>query len=191
MHRNLYSAIIFVAGTILLTMLSGCATTGRVSCTSSDWQRFGEEDGSNGRPASWVDKRSKTCAGQGGLPDITSYEAGRSRGLQSYCTATSGYRAGVHIKTYENVCPANLEPAFLGAMEIGLRIGAIRVRQIEISNALLDIRTELAKPRISSQDQLTMLRQRDQLLQEQQQLEAQLGIIRLEAKAYIENSKRD
>ena len=94
-------------------VLSGCATLGKDECLYADWRTIGYEDGARGFPASRIGNHREACAKHGIAPDFAFYEQGRLQGLQEYCTLQQGYVLGVSGKVYSDVCPGNLEPAFL------------------------------------------------------------------------------
>ena len=101
---------LFILGCVVL---SGCATLGKDECLSADWRTIGYEDGAYGFPASRIGNHREACAKHGITPDFDLYEQGRIQGLSEYCTPRKGYGLGAAGKQYQNICPANLEPAFL------------------------------------------------------------------------------
>ena len=51
--------------------------------------------------------------------EIAAYQAGRAEGLRSYCTLENGYEAGYAGRRYRDVCPPELEIAFLQGYQQG------------------------------------------------------------------------
>ena len=94
-------------------VFSGCATLGKDECLYADWRTIGYEDGARGLPASRIGSHREACAKHGIAPDFALYEQGRLQGLQEYCTLQKGYGLGVSGKAYSDVCPVDLESAFL------------------------------------------------------------------------------
>jgi len=178
------------AGGLLLLLAAACASGGqRAQCAAINWEQLGRQDGEEGRPVTWIEKHQDKCAGEGLLANTTLYRRGYEQGLQSYCTPTSGYRVGTFARTYENVCPDDLEPAFLGGMNIGRKIHAVRVRQGEIDNRLAAIDARLAA-NIAASERQDLLREKGGLQLERQTLETRLGRIKVEAKDYIDSRRK-
>lgn len=102
---------------------AGCATLSPeqrlAECQNTDWQRFGLNDGRLGVPTSDRSDTFTDCAELGEPVNLAVYQAGRTEGLQSYCTAESGYQVGIEGRRYANVCPPSLEPDFLQGYERG------------------------------------------------------------------------
>jgi hypothetical protein len=110
-------AILFVSITALL--ISGCASMGKDECLQADWQIIGYEDGARGYPGTRIGVHRKACAQYGVTPDMAAYEAGRHKGLQTWCTPRNGYRLGLKGNRYNGVCPQSLEGPFTEAMGRG------------------------------------------------------------------------
>lgn len=89
------------------------------ACAQTDWQRFGENDGKLGIPTSDRAAEFEDCAELGQIADLTAYQTGRSRGLETYCTAENGYRVGYEGRAYDNVCPPATETDFVQGFERG------------------------------------------------------------------------
>ncbi|MEM7762572.1 MAG: DUF2799 domain-containing protein [Pseudomonadota bacterium] len=119
---------------ITLFGLTGCATTmSEDECLTSDWRTVGYEDGVQGRSGAAIGTYRKACAKAGVTPDLAEYQAGRQEGLQEYCRPQNGYNAGERGASYQGVCPAELENAFLAAYEEGRTLYELRadVRRLE------------------------------------------------------------
>ena len=182
---------LFRAGLLvgLFLLASGCASTGTSQCTSPNWERLGFQDGEEGRPASWIEKHQDKCAGEGRLANLALYQRGHQQGIKAYCTPTSGYRVGSFDRSYQNVCPSDLEPAFLGGVRIGKQVFAIRQRRSDIENRLASIRAMRAKPSLSTSEAARLIQESQQLEAQREQLEVELNRIKIEAKAYIEDHR--
>src|SRR6516162_3490156 len=107
------------AGALLLLVLGGCASMSKDECLTVDWRTVGYEDGVAGYPGDRIAQHRKDCAKYGVSTNLELYQQGRDQGLQEYCQPANGYRIGVGGGGYAGVCPANLEPAFLGAFNSG------------------------------------------------------------------------
>lgn len=102
------------AGCVSLTVTERTA-----ACASTDWQRYGVNDGRLGVPTSDRADQFEDCAALGRPVDLAAYQRGRGDGLTEYCTAENGYEAGYEGRSYENVCPPASEQDFLQGFERG------------------------------------------------------------------------
>lgn len=117
----------------LLVIAAGCATLSEEECLQSDWRAIGYEDGAQGYPAERIGEHREACAKHGVTPDLEAYRAGREEGLQAFCRPEGGFRAGAEGRTYEGVCPPELEVAFMPAYEQGRELNRLerRVERVE------------------------------------------------------------
>ena len=99
---------------------AGCASLTPQECLSADWQAIGYEDGAAGRGLDTLGKHRRACAEVGVTPDLAAYEAGRQRGLRTFCRPENAYRLGREGYAYAGVCPEDLEPDFMYALNEGL-----------------------------------------------------------------------
>ena len=108
---------------LLACHVAACSTLSTeeraAACASTDWQRYGENDGRLGVATSDRANEFQTCADLGKPVDLAAYQTGRSVGLQSYCTVENGYRVGYEGRRYDKVCPTALEPDFLQGFDRG------------------------------------------------------------------------
>lgn len=162
----------------------------------SDWQAIGFEDGSRGYTAGQFSKRRKACAKFGVTPDFQSYQSGRQQGLVEYCKPNRGYRLGAQGKSYQGVCPTELEADFLVAYRAGKRLYRMEADIKSLSNQIHRSEKELnaSKERlVTASEQLvsnqTSTRTRELLLVEilqlnEKQEELEEDIVRLERQKY-------
>jgi hypothetical protein len=99
--------------------LAGCAGMSEQACNSADWRTIGFTDGSLGRSAATIGTYSKQCGEHGVTPNLEQYRAGHAEGVQTYCRASNGFEVGHSGASYQGVCPANLERAFLPGYNAG------------------------------------------------------------------------
>jgi len=96
---------------------AGCSPTTvaerSAACRSIDWAEYGTEDGRRGVPEEEREPLFEECTNLGHPPDRTAYRAGYEAGLAEYCTAETGYNAGLAGERYHFVCPGESERAFL------------------------------------------------------------------------------
>ncbi len=161
-----------------LTALAGCATLDEDECRNADWFSIGLEDGARGYPASHISQHRKACAKYGIAPDFATYEQGRQKGLEEYCTPRNGYARGNAGKRYNGSCPKHLEAAYIRALNQGRDVynyaGSVKKQEQElqkqhdileaIEKDIADTEEELVRPGVSPQ-------RRRQLLDELRHLE--------------------
>ncbi len=111
--------------TAAILVLAGCATLSKEECQVADWNTIGFEDGARGMTTSRIANHRKACAEHGIQPDMAAYQAGHAKGVRSYCQPAKGYRLGTRGRSYNGVCPADLENPFLAAYKEGKKIHAI------------------------------------------------------------------
>lgn len=128
----------FVLIIACLAVLGGCASMSKKECLSANWQYQGELDGRSGLPLSTIDRHAKACAKVSVAPDEMQYVDGRERGLLYYCTADVGLAEGRRNREYQDVCPAESEPAFLESYIDGLELKLVEIdQQSNIANSSL------------------------------------------------------
>ena len=106
-------AVTVMAMVAAIVLFNGCATLNQDECLTANWRTIGFEDGSQGKLASQVGKHRKACAKHGITPDLAAYQSGHGDGIKQFCTEPNGFSRGKRGGTYNGVCPASLEAAFL------------------------------------------------------------------------------
>lgn len=109
--------------------LSGCATMDKSECKSADWFQVGVVDGKRGLPADYLKEHQKACAGSGRVITAAEYSAGWEEGLKEYCTPGGGYLAGSSGRSYQQVCPQEVEEEFLKQFNAGRHTWALRMER--------------------------------------------------------------
>ncbi len=112
-----------LAAATVLSGLAGCTTVPveerAAQCAQTDWTKFGVNDGTLGVPTSDRADKFEDCAEVGQPADLVAYQAGRTQGLETYCTLENGYKVGLEGRRYDNVCPPALAADFLQGYERG------------------------------------------------------------------------
>jgi len=103
-------------------LVAGCAGMSEQACVTSDWRTVGFEDGTLGRSEATIGRYRQQCAEHGVAPDLESYRAGHADGVQVYCRESNGFAVGHSGATYQGVCPADLERAFIAEYNAGRRL---------------------------------------------------------------------
>jgi hypothetical protein len=107
------------------------------ACLVSDWRAVGFEDGAAGRAVTTIGRYREACSKHGITPDLDLYRAGHGEGVEIYCRPNNGFEVGRSGGTYQGVCPANLESAFLANYDSGRRL-------FELQSALQRIDSQIA-----------------------------------------------
>ena len=119
-------------------MVSGCATLNKSECREADWQTIGLEDGAKGQPLTYISRHRKACAEYGVTPDLDQYRLGHTAGLSQFCTPANGFKQGRAGRSYNDVCPTELEGRFLSGYDTGRELHELKS---EIDRMLREART--------------------------------------------------
>lgn len=118
-----------------LVLLTGCASLSESECLTGDWVGIGQRDGAAGQVAdAQFARHVDACRKAGVSPARADWQVGYARGLQTYCTPSSGLKVGLKGGRYRNVCPAGSEPGFLRGLEVGLADHAARAEVARLQN---------------------------------------------------------
>jgi Protein of unknown function (DUF2799) len=129
-------------------LFSGCATLSKSECQSGSWFEIGVRDGAVGHGEERFASHAAACARHGLDADRGQWLAGRSQGLNRYCTARSGVEVGRQNGNYAGVCPVELEPSFLNGLRLGQDIALAHAEVARISHEIERIEHQLdPKPR--------------------------------------------
>jgi Protein of unknown function (DUF2799) len=123
-------------------VLSACSGMSAKECSVMDWRSVGYEDGVAGMSGSHIAAYRQACAKHGVSTDFAAYQTGRESGLREYCQPSNGFRVGSQGREYRGVCPAALEPGFLGPYESGQRLFTLESRADNAARALANKREE-------------------------------------------------
>jgi len=117
----------------LFTTLAAAACTTmtveqRISaCEATDWSTYGQNDGRLGVQSADRTDKFADCAALGHPADVAAYQAGRTVGLEAYCTVENGYDVGYAGRRYRKVCPPELETGFLQGYDQGRKERPINI----------------------------------------------------------------
>ena len=89
---------------VLVGTTQGCATLSQSECEEADWQIIGLEDGSAGRPVSYIGRHRKSCADYGVKPNMKQYQRGHADGVRIFCTPRKGYQLATSGRGHDDVC---------------------------------------------------------------------------------------
>lgn len=181
--------------TLLICTIQGCATLNKSECREADWRIIGLEDGSSGRPVSFIGRHRKSCAEYGVKPNMAEYQQGHVEGVRTFCTPRKGFELGKGGRGHEDVCPTDLRDAFLAAYEDGRevrvaqqamldaqnRVESVNSELLEISGRITALENNLVNGGGSSEDRQSWLQQLKNLQSEQEQKQAELQALVQEA----------
>ncbi|TQV81508.1 DUF2799 domain-containing protein [Aliikangiella coralliicola] len=125
MYRS-FGVLITLIFVCLLAFLTGCATLNQSECQVANWEIIGLEDGSAGRPSSYVGQHRSACAEYGIVPDLDKYLLGHKKGLRQFCTYQNGFNLGNQGRSFSNVCPQELAGEFRRGFDRGYQFYGLR-----------------------------------------------------------------
>jgi Protein of unknown function (DUF2799) len=118
-------------------LIAGCSGMSEQACVTADWRTVGFEDGTFGRSEATIGRYRQQCADHGVAPDLDSYRAGHADGVRVYCRESNGFAVGHSGATYQGVCPADLEAAFVAEYNAGRHLN-------ELESALASVDSRIA-----------------------------------------------
>lgn len=126
-------------------LLGGCASMSKDECRTANWHEVGYHDGVKGQARSRVEDHTKACAEAGVTVDRAAYFEARERGIRAYCFAPNGMNVGRSGESYQDVCPPDLEPAFLYQYRLGYAVYAAEQRVSQLDSEQRDLESRLRK----------------------------------------------
>ncbi len=177
-----------LAVSMLVAVLSGCASMSAEECAASDWKAVGFEDGARGYTSDAFTRHRRECAEHGITADFDAYQAGRSQGLQEFCQPGRGFSHGVNGGQYYGVCPQELENGFVDAYNAGHKLyslratvnstnSAIYARQNELKSAedrIVQIGVDLIDSETTKDERIQLLAEMKKLSERSGELEAEI-----------------
>ena len=106
-------------------VLAGCSGMSEQACVSADWRTVGFEDGTVGRSEAGISRYRQQCGEYGVAPDLVSYREGHAEGVRVYCRESNGFAVGHSGASYQGVCPADLEAAFVAEYNAGRHLNEL------------------------------------------------------------------
>ena len=104
-----------------LLLFMGCSTMNKSECLTANWELIGLEDGSQGRALSYANKRQSTCGKHNVNVNVAAYRQGHREGAEQYCKPANGFTEGKRGRSYNGICPSDLELDFLEEYKLGLQ----------------------------------------------------------------------
>lgn len=126
--------VLLVIGVCAL-VLAGCASQPKLTaeqCAAFDWRALGQRDGQAGQAMTALNDEIIACKEYGIEPDLAAYNAGREKGLASYCLPATLLEASVHAVGDPFVCEP-LDVTQRAAFDMGrdTRAAAQRWQQVQ------------------------------------------------------------
>jgi hypothetical protein len=128
-----------------IAVLGGCSSMSEKECLATDWRTVGYEDGVAGRSGDRIGRYREQCSEHGVAPSLSEYQAGREQGLREFCKPANGFRVGARGVSYNGVCPADTDDAFLDAYQSGRQLYSLRSRVDSTANAIRSARAEMER----------------------------------------------
>lgn len=153
-HRPVFF-LMSMAG--LSLTLAACSTISQEECLAGDWFTLGQKDGRDGQVNERLERHQGACQRVGVTIDVAAYQRGRAEGLKDYCQVSVAYHntvAGKSYsgKSYQGVCPAELEQNYLTGQSIAQPVLSAQrhVRHLKSQINRLQSRTERTERDIDS-----------------------------------------
>ena len=90
---------------LIPVLLAGCQSMSESECKVADWGRVGFDDGARGVHERRIAAYAEDCGKIGVQPNAAAYRQGWDAGIKRFCTAASGWRAGLDGQAdKEQVC---------------------------------------------------------------------------------------
>jgi uncharacterized protein DUF2799 len=113
MKYNAVKILLSTAASLLILInIVSCASLNESECQTANWEVIGLEDGSQGRPTSYIGEHRRACAEYKIAPDLTAYLKGHAQGLRQFCTEQNGFQQGFQGRANSQQCPADLASGF-------------------------------------------------------------------------------
>jgi hypothetical protein len=129
----LYLSLAFIFGS--------CASTPK-HCQEADWYELGRRDGATGKPIDYAQHR-RMCLKSDLTLNEDLYHNGRHAGLLEYCTSDNAFEMGKSGQTYQFVCPANLEDAFLARYRQGQSVFRLQTANASLQDKIRTLEVEI------------------------------------------------
>lgn len=168
-----------VLAAVAAALMAGCSTLSKEQCEMGDWHEIGRVDGTKGQTMERFQKHVKACGEFGVTPSREVYSKGRSVGLTTFCTPENGMSIGRNGTTYKNVCPANLERAFLKKYKIGKEMYGIESQMKQIDYDIESIDTQFDNAKLSRSDRSRLRGDQRRLEREKGRLQKRLTMIEM------------
>lgn len=179
---------------LIALVLVGCAGKPTVSenqCRAGDWQTIGYRDGASGVTNTRILSHQEACGTFGIVPDRDSYLVGWQAGLESFCTADSGFNLGLRGASLNGACRDELREPFASAYADGhslyvarrdvrrlsQQLASMEQRLVQIKQEMVGAATAQLMPDLSLEERLRLLTKIDSLADERARIKSRLPIV--------------
>ncbi len=165
-----------IALVLLAALLGGCESMSESECRAADWGRVGFKDGAAGVAEQRLAAYTEDCGKIGVRPDSRAYRQGWDTGIQRYCTAANGWRAGTEgQESKSQVCVGQAgESEFSRYLNAGLQVYRTN-QQIQDNSREIDRLQKLLNKANSDDERRRLRRQLQQIDNDQYRLRILLG----------------
>ena len=154
----------------LFSFSLGCRHLSKEECITGAWEEIGRQDGASGETSDKFADHVEECREYKVTPDKTLYMSGRSQGLRRYCTPENGWEMGKRGRTYNSVCPPQLEDAFMQGYNAGKQIYDIDNQIYDIERNITRAQKRLDNPLVSPGEARDLRREIRRLEDERREL---------------------
>lgn len=129
---------------LLVCFLASCTTMTKDDCSNANWKKYGYQSAMQGEDIKHLQNLNLQCSDYGIKANKKLYNKGRKLGLKKYCTYKNGEKLGRNQHAYKNICPKNLEKAFLK----GYSIGELHYKLEQKEEEILHLKNKLKRKNI-------------------------------------------
>lgn len=143
----------FVAVTVMLSALSGCASLSKSECLNANWEDIGVRDGADGRPEEYLIRHTTACAKVAVTPDREAWLTGREQGLDRFCVPYRAYQLGEYGWSFDaGICRRYDQDRLVNAYERGLEVRRLGEEVDSIQSEIQSLRTALEKEELAPKE---------------------------------------
>ncbi len=178
---------------LLALVLGACASQPSVSenqCRAGDWQTIGYQDGRSGYASTRLLDHQEACGEFQIYPERSAYLDGWHEGVEEFCTPGNGFSLGERGRALPTVCPATSRSGFVAAWEQGndlyraqkavrnaeRDVHYIEQRLIDLDREMIAVNAAQLNTDLSAEERVLLVADFRALVEERDQLEADLPI---------------
>ncbi len=137
---------------LVILILTGCATLNQEECKRGDWYTLGLNDGLSGQTSGRLSQHQEACSEYGIMINHEQYQAGRSQGLNDYCRLENAFKTGLNGQQYQHVCPPAIDSLFSRYNSAAYQVYQDRTELERIDNELSNKENSLWDKKRSDSD---------------------------------------
>jgi hypothetical protein len=168
---------LMVVTTLAGFAFTGCASSSKLPCATTDWYELGRQQGASGNEKSAPRQLTSSCKLEEEELDAQAlFESGHSLGLAEFCSEKNGYQlAKMNHEYKKGTCPQLLEEAFLRGYNNGLESIQLSRDRKNIKSKIQRIEGRLQKSNLHFSLRGLLSAEKTVLLEESNRIERRLA----------------